>query len=215
VPVATDLAADLGKAKETLELAKKAVELDPVDSRAHLCCGWSYAMALRETEAAPHMELACELNDNDPWTLLSCAHYSAFCGSIEQAAARAEQALALSPAPSYLEWAYHSTIRFLRGDYAGALAACDRAHGVLQMLSAWRAATLFYLGEQVQAREEAERFLNGIRSFWVGSSAPTDETVVRWALQVHPISVRARWETLRDGLRGAGLPVEGISQSSA
>src|SRR4029077_2000504 len=97
---------DLGKARATLELAKTAVQLDPVDSRAHLCCGWSYAMALREAEAAPHMELACELNDNDPWALLSFAHYSAFCGSIEQAAARAEQALALSPAPSYLEWAY-------------------------------------------------------------------------------------------------------------
>ena len=77
------------------------------------------------------------------------------------------------------------------------------------MLSAWRTAALFYLGEQAQAREEAERFLNGIRSFWVGSEAPTDETVVRWALQVHPISVRARWEALRDGLRGAGLPVDG------
>ena len=62
---------DLEKAKGTLELAKMAVQLDPVDSRAHLCCGWSYAMALRETEAAPHMDLACELNDNDPWTLLS------------------------------------------------------------------------------------------------------------------------------------------------
>ena len=65
---------DLDKAKATLELAKRAVQLDPVDSRAHLCCGWSYVMALREAEAAPHMELACELNDNDPWTLLSvCA----------------------------------------------------------------------------------------------------------------------------------------------
>ena len=33
---------DLDKAKATLELAKTAVQLDPVDSRAHLCCGWSY-----------------------------------------------------------------------------------------------------------------------------------------------------------------------------
>lgn len=206
---------DLERARGTLELAKKAVELDPVDSRAHLCCGWSYAMALRESEATSHMELACELNDNDPWTLLSFAHYAAFCGSIAQSVARAEQALTLSPAPSYLEWAYHCTVRFLNGDYAGALTACDRAHGVLRMLSAWRAATLFYLGETAQAREEAERFLNGIRSFWIGSSAPTDETVVRWALQVHPISVRARWEALRDGLRGAGLPVEGINQFPA
>jgi len=205
---------DLGKAKATLELAKRAVELDPVDSRAHLCCGWSYMMALREAEAAPHMELACELNDNDPWTLLSSAQYLAFCGSIEQARLRAEQSLALSPAPPYLGWAYHGVIRSLCGDYAGALEAIDRAQGAVHILPAWRAATLFHLGQPIMAREEAQRFLNGIRSFWVGSSAPTDEAVVCWVLQAHPISIASRWETLRDGLRGAGLPVDGITQLS-
>jgi DNA-binding SARP family transcriptional activator len=205
---------DLGKAKATLELAKRAVELDPVDSRAHLCCGWSYVMALREAEAAPHMELACELNDNDPWTLLSCALYCAFCGSIEQAHLRASQSRALSLAPSQLEWAYHCSILFLCGDYVGALAACDRANRATHLLPVWRAAALFRLGEPIKAREEARRFLNGIRSFWIGSSVPTDEEVVRWALQAHPISVSARWEVLRDALRGAGLPVEGITQLS-
>jgi tetratricopeptide (TPR) repeat protein len=205
---------DLDKARTTVELAKRAVELDPVDSRAHLCCGWSYVMAFREPEAAPHMELACELNDNDPWTLLSCAHYYAFCGSIEQARLRAEQSLALSPAPPHLGWAYHGTIRFLCGDYAGAIEAIDRAQGAIRILPAWRAAALYRLGEPVLAREEAERFLNGIRSFWVGSLAPTDEAVTRWTLQAHPISVRSRWEALRDSLRGAGLPVEGIVQLS-
>jgi len=205
---------DLGKARATLELAKTAVQLDPVDSRAHLCCGWSYVMALREAEAQPHMELACELNDNDPWTLLSSAHYHAFCGSIDQARLLADQSLALSPAPSYLEWSYHGIIRVLCGDYAGALAACDRAQGVVPILPAWRTAALFHLGYSAEAREEAKRFLNGIRSFWVGSSAPTDEAVTRWVLQAHPISVSARWEALRDGLRGAGLPVEGIVQIS-
>jgi len=201
---------DLGKARGTLELAKTAVQLDPVDSRAHLCCGWSYVTALRETEAAPHMELACELNDNDPWTLLSGAHYCAFCGSIQQARLRAEQSLALSPAPSYLEWGYHGIIRVLCGDYVGALEAIDRAEGVIKTLPAWRAAALFYLGEHVAAKEQAQRFLNGVRSFWVGSEAPSDETIVRWLLQAHPISIRSRWEVLRHGLRGAGLPVEGI-----
>ena len=205
---------DLGKAKATLELAKRAVQLDPVDSRAHLCCGWSYVMALREAEAAPHMDLACELNDNDPWTLLSCALYCAFCGSTEQALVRAEQSSALSPAPSYLGWGYHGIIRVLRGEYAGALEAIDRAEGVIKTLPAWRAAALFHLGQSDMAREEAQRFLNGIRSFWVGSLAPTDEAVVRWVLQAHPISVRSRWEVLRDGLRGAGLPVEGIARLS-
>jgi tetratricopeptide (TPR) repeat protein len=205
---------DLDKARGTVELAKIAVQLDPVDSRAHLCCGWSYATALRETEAAPHMELACELNDNDPWTLLSSAHYCAFCGSIEQAWLRAGQSLALSPAPSYLEWGYHGIIRVLCGDYAGALEAIDRAEGVIKTLPAWRAAALFYLGEQGAANEQAQRFLNGIRSFWVGSQAPTDENIVRWLLQAHPINKRSRWDILRHGLRGAGLLVEGIAQLS-
>jgi tetratricopeptide (TPR) repeat protein len=205
---------DLDKARATLEFAKTAVQLDPVDSRAHLCCGWSYVMAFREAEAPPHMEFACELNDNDPWTLLSCALYLAFCGSIEQARARAEQSLGLSPAPSYLEWAYHGIIRVMCGDYAGAVAACDRAHGVVQILGAWRAAALFHLGQPSKAREEAQRLIRGMRSFWVGSSAPTDEAVARWVLQAHPIGVKARWEVLRDGLRGAGLPVEVIARLS-
>lgn len=202
---------DVDKAKATLELAKTAVQLDPVDSRAHLCCGWSYVMALREAEAAPHMALACELNDNDPWTLLSSAHYDAFCGSIEQARLRAEQSLAVSPAPSYLEWAYHCTIRFLCGDYEGALEACDRANDVVRILPAWRTSTLFHLGEVEKARAEAQRFVNGLRSFWVGPSAPTDEAVVRWVMQAHPISVAGRREALRRGLRGAGLPVDDVA----
>ena len=204
---------DLGKAKATLELAKRAVQLDPVDSRAHLCCGWSYVLALREAEAAPHMDLACELNDNDPWTLLSSALYCAFRGSIEQARLRATQSLGLSLAPSYLEWGYHGIIRFLCGDYAGALEAIDRAQGVMKALPAWRAAALFELGRPQQAREEAQHFLNGARSFWVGSAVPSDEAITRWLLQAHPISIRSGWETLRHGLRGAGLPVEGITQS--
>src|SRR4030088_19837 len=205
---------DLGKARATLELAKIAVQLDPLDSRAHLCCGWSYVMGVRGAGAGPHIELACELNDNDPWTLLSCAHYFASCGSIEEARLRAGQALSLSPAPSYLEWGYHGLIRFLCGDYAGALAACDRARGLIQILPAWRGRGRFHLRAIALARGGGHSFLNGIRSLWVESSAPTDEGVVRWVLQAHPISVSARLEALRDGLRGAGLPVEGIVQLS-
>jgi DNA-binding SARP family transcriptional activator/TolB-like protein len=206
---------DLEKAKGTLELAKMAVQLDPVDSRAHLCCGWSYTMALREAEAAPHMDLACELNDNDPWTLLSSAQYAAFCGSIEQARQRAQQSLALSPAPSYLEWSYHSIIRFLSGDYTGAIDACERVNGVVKLMPAWRIAALVHLGFLATAREEASRFLNALRSFWVSSAAPTDEAITRWLLQGLPIVVTPRWEALRDGLRGAGLPVDGIKPFSS
>ena len=206
---------DLEKARGTLELAKMAVQLDPVDSRAHLCCGWSYTLALREADAAPHMDLACELNDNDPWTLLSSGQYAAFCGSIEQARERAQQSLAVSPAPSYLEWSYHTIIRFLSRDYTGALEACDRTNGVVKLMPAWRIAALVHSGDRERAREEAYRFLNAIRSFWIGPVAPTDEAITGWLLQGLPIMVTSRWEALREGLRGAGLPVDEIRQFSA
>jgi hypothetical protein len=75
-------------------------------------------------------------------------------------------------------------------------------------LPAWRTAALFYLGELEEAREEAQRFVNGLRSYWVGTSVPTDEAVVRWVMQAHPINVSERREALRRGLRGAGLLVE-------
>lgn len=202
---------DPDKAKETLELAKTAVQLDPVDSRAHLCCGWSHVMALRENEAAPHMELACELNDNDPWTLLSCALYHAFCGSVEQARLRAEQSLAVSPVPSYLEWGYHCIIRVLTGDHVGAIEAYDRAHEVIKTLPAWRAAALYELGNRDQARKEAQRFLNATRSFWGGPDAPTDEAITCWLMQAHPVTVAGRRESLRRAWGGAGLPVEHAS----
>lgn len=100
------------------------------------------------------------------------------------------------------------------GDYAGAVEAYDRSYNVIQTLPAWRAAALFELGQHELAREEAQRFLNGIRSFWIGSEPPTEKAITRWLLQAHPITVKSRWETLRRSLCGAGFPVEGIAPVS-
>ena len=84
---------------------------------------------------------------------------------------------------------------------------------MIKTVPAWRAAALFHLGQRAMAQEEARRFLNGIRSFWVGAAVPTDEAITHWLMQAHPISVPARWEALRHDLRGAGLPVDGIVQA--
>ena len=170
-------------------------------------------MALREAEAAPHMELACELNDNDPWTLLSSAHYVLSADRSSRPSCAPSQSLPLSPAPSYLEWGYHCIIRFLCGDYAGAIEACDRANNVVQMLPAWRAAALFDLGEPELAREEAQRFLNGhaLVLGWVHTRRPTRPSHAGSCKRI-PSASRRDGKPCAAGLRGAGLPVEGIVQ---
>ena len=46
------------KALATIVIARKAVALDPMDARAQLCLGWSFAMAHQHSRAATHMDLA-------------------------------------------------------------------------------------------------------------------------------------------------------------
>ena len=206
---------DLDKARATLELAKTAVQLDPVNSRAHLCCGWSYMMALREAEAAPHMQLACELNDNDPWTLAIQRSLRRVL-RIDRAGPASGRAIAGALAGAFLSrmgLSLHHPVPVRR--------LCGRPRS-LRSRARYRTdparmacgCAVLSRGAGNRRSEEAQRFVNGLRSFWVGPSAPTDEAVVRWVMQAHPISVSERWEALRQGLRGAGLPVDGIVQLS-
>lgn len=197
-------------AARTLELARTAVQCDPVDSRAQLCLGWAYAMSKQYFPAEVHMDLAQELNDNDSWTLTSTALFNAFCGRFEAAQRLAAEALKASLAPTATQWAYHAMIRFLCGDYAGVIDATDRAHDVIKTMPAWRAAALFHLGRQDEAERESRRFINVTRLAWCGSEQPTDGAIGRWLLHCHPISRPEDWGRLRAGVIGAGIPSDPI-----
>jgi DNA-binding SARP family transcriptional activator len=201
---------DPEKASETIELARTAVQLDPVDSRAQLCLGWSYAMAKQYAQAEVHMDLACELNENDEWTLISSALFYAFCAKFDRAEQLAAQARGMTFAPSMTHWAYLVSIRFLCGDYQGTIEAANHAMDIIKTMPAWKAAALYRLGRSEEAAREAERFLAGIRSNWQGSEPPTKEAIGRWLLHLYPISSRAHWERLRDAVAGAGIPVVGL-----
>jgi DNA-binding SARP family transcriptional activator/tetratricopeptide (TPR) repeat protein len=194
--------------RKALDLGRRAVQIDPSDTRAQLCLAWSHAMAKQYDQAAMHVGLACELNPSDSWTLMSGALLSVFCGRPEQGMALTEPALDLAVAPpTRTHWAYKFDIQFLTGDYEGALATAERAQDVLhQTRSAWRAAAFAHIGNIDEAREEANRFLAGIRPNWFGEQPANDETIVQWLLHLYPISRREDWERLRDGLRSAGLP---------
>jgi TolB-like protein len=205
---------DRGKARQTLDLARTAVRLDPLDTRAHLCLGWSCGMAGQYGEALVHMDLASELNPNDPWTLISAALFHAFGSGPGRAKELADRALDMTLAPSRTHWAYDVTIKYLGGDYEGTLRAADYAEDIIKTLPAWRAAALSRLGRQDEAATEAARFLESIRRSWFGKLPPSDENIVRWLLHLYPISHLADWQRLYDGLKGAGLPVAGAEFGS-
>jgi DNA-binding SARP family transcriptional activator/TolB-like protein len=198
------------KAAATLRLARRAVALDALDSRAQLCLGWALAMTKHYTQAAVHMQLACELNPNDSWTLISAALFHAFNGEPDVARNLVRQSFDATLLPSRVQWGYEACIAYLAGDDATAVEATGRAEDVIINLPAWRAAALFNLGEKREAEREAQRFLAGVRANWTADEPPTDETIGRWLMHLYPISHAEQWERLRRGVVGAGIPVVGI-----
>jgi class 3 adenylate cyclase/DNA-binding SARP family transcriptional activator len=195
--------------QEALRFARKAVQLDPADMRAHRTLGWAHAMAKQYAQAMVHMETACELNPNDSWTHISAALLLAFCGEIARAVDLAREALDLTLAPSRTYWAYQTDIEFLSGRYQAAVEASERAQDVLWGVPAWRAAALAHLGRRDEAAAELAQFFARVRTNWHGPKPATDARIMRWLLHLYPISRPEDWERLRDGLSAAGAPVEG------
>jgi len=195
------------RCEENVRLARRAVQIDPLDSRAHLCLGWAYAINGQFDVAEIHFALACDLNHNDSWTLVSSALGWAFCDRIDVAQRLSEQALSLGLVPSKSHWGYQATIKFLSADYEGCVEATVYADGALHNLSAWKTSALYHIGRQSEAEEEARQFLDLIRRHWSGPSPVADHHIAEWLLQCFPIKNHATWRQLRDGLRAAGVPM--------
>jgi DNA-binding SARP family transcriptional activator len=199
------------KEERTLALAQRAVLLDPRDSQAELCLGWSLAMNKRYSQARVHMDIACELNPYDAWTSLSSALFQAFTGQIAKAREMATRATELTLSPDLRHWTYLATIFFLCGDYEDMLEASDHAQTMTPTLIGWRAAALWHLDRVAEAKAEGARFLAAIRRNWFGETEPTDAMIGRWILHIHPMGHAPVWERLRAGMAGAGIPSAGMT----
>jgi DNA-binding SARP family transcriptional activator len=193
-----------------LAFARRAVQLDPSDMRAHRSLAWSHLMAKQYDQAAMHMEVAYELNPNESWNVISVASMTGFRGQPQRAAELARLALDMSLAPSRTHWAYQVTIQFLNGDYEAAIVASDHSMDVLWTMPAWRAAALAQLGRTEEAAAVAAGFIARIRENWFGTDPPDDAMITKWMLHLYPFRRREDWEHLRDGLRRASLPVGSI-----
>jgi DNA-binding SARP family transcriptional activator/TolB-like protein len=200
--------------QKALELARKAVQLDPADMHAHRSLAWAHIMAKQYGQAELHIRVACELNPNDSWTITSAALLLAFCGESNRASDLARMALDMTLFPTRTQWAYQADIQFLSGDYEAVVEAADRAQDVLWGVAAWRTAALAHLGRSAEAAAEGARFLSRVRANWFGAAPATDKAIVNWLLHLYPFRHCKDWERLRDGLLAAGLPAGEIGHKT-
>ncbi|MCA1243985.1 hypothetical protein LC092_16170 [Stappia stellulata] len=196
------LQADLDRAAG---LARVALSIDPFDSRAHLCSAWTAALQRRFAQAEAHHRQALALNDNDPWTLLSGAHGLAYFGHAAEASRIAKQLHDSGLLTSPLHWSYFVGIMFLSRDYAQTINAFRYLKGGYLGVEAWYVAALALSGQEIEAHAQRVQLEGRVRERWVRPSPPSRADIARWIGNCFPISDRATWERLRDGLSRAGL----------
>jgi tetratricopeptide (TPR) repeat protein len=173
--------------RRALALARRAVELDPLDARNHMVVAWSTAMVEHYEQAELHFELATELNPSDPKIMVSAALGLAFMGRIDLANRLDAHALELTSLFPEYQWSHIATTRFLAGDYQGAIVAAERSQNVIIDTPGWKAAALGRLGRLEEREGALQDLLSAAKSAWAGPVDPSRRDIISWFLDAFPL----------------------------
>ena len=191
--------------REVLDLARKAVELDDRDHRAHCILGVARLYG-RDYEGARRQLLrALELNPNDTDVLAHAAVALALIGDHDLAVETGRSALRL--APHHPEWyaAFVGIALFAARLHEEAIATMAPAPEALCNTPAFIAAAYAHLGriEQCAAHRDTVHRHHG-RQLARGMF-PGDMSCVDWLLAMDPFQLPADAEHYASGLRKAGF----------
>ncbi|MBZ9981361.1 MULTISPECIES: winged helix-turn-helix domain-containing tetratricopeptide repeat protein [unclassified Mesorhizobium] len=178
-----------------LELARKAVAIDPNDAGCRWVLGNLLAYERDFAEADAEFARAFELDPNeaDAWATLS--DISVLAGRVEEGLEQIRKAFRLNPFPA--SW-YHLTLgaaQYAARDYKAAVKTLRRDETYRTSSRRFLAASLAQLGRLDEARAEVELFLVGNPHF----------TTSHW-VWTEPFRDPAMLDHFVDGFRKAGLP---------
>ncbi|SFB67309.1 TolB amino-terminal domain-containing protein [Bosea sp. CRIB-10] len=178
-----------------LELARKAVALDPNDAGCRWSLGYllAYERSFAEADAEFARAIALDPNEADAWAALS--DITVLAGRVEEGLEHIRKAFRLNPFPA--SWYYLSLGQALyaAGDYEAAVEALRRDQTHRTSSRRFLAASLAQLGQLDEGRAEAELFLVGNPEF----------SIRHWAA-MEPFRDNALRERFVEGFRKAGLP---------
>jgi tetratricopeptide (TPR) repeat protein len=173
--------------QRALELGNRAIELDPLSARAQLNLAWVLALCGRYSQAEVHYDLAADLNPCSPKMLISAALGLAFMGYAATAKMLMDRAVALAPLLLDYQWSYVATIRYLIGDFQGAIVAADRSNNLIADTPGWSAAAWLQLGHRDKADAALATLVDLVAQDWHGDTPANREAVVDWFLAAFPM----------------------------
>ncbi|RUX86558.1 adenylate cyclase, partial [Mesorhizobium sp. M7D.F.Ca.US.004.01.2.1] len=178
-----------------LELARKAVAIDPNDAGCRWILAYLLAYERSFTEADAEFAKAIELDPNEADTWAALSDIAVLAGRVEEGLEHISKAFRLNPFPA--SW-YHMTLgqaQYAARDYDAAVETLLRDETYRTSSRRFLAASLAQLGRLDEARAEAELFLVGNPHF----------TTSHW-VTMEPFRDAATLEHFVDGFRKAGLP---------
>lgn len=196
---------DRVREQQSLVYARKASRLAPMDNRTQLTLAWCYLLNDRFDQAELQFNLALRLNDIDPWTLCSAAQGLSYCGLHEQAQGLVDSALDIGIGLAPIHYAYQGFIRYLAGDFRGALDSILRSDEGTYFVGAVLAASYAQCGEARLGREAIEAVIARVEGNWHGEGSATPEKIFNWLVQLFPIRFAEDRVRFRQGLVKTGI----------
>ena len=191
--------------QEALELARKAIELDERDHRAHCVLGVAKLYG-RDYEGARRQLLrALELNPNDADVLAHAAAAMALIGEPELAVEAGRSALRL--APHHPEWytAFAGIALFSAREHEEAIATMAPAPEALCNTPAFIAAAYAHLGQLEACPGHRETVYRHHRRQVARGVFPSGTSCMDWLVAMDPFRRPADAEHYAEGLRRAGF----------
>jgi len=178
-----------------LDLARKAVAIDPNDAG----CRWvlAYLLAYERSfdEADTEFAKAIELDPNEADTFAALSDIAVLAGRVEDGLDYIGKAFRLNPFPASWYYLALGQAQYAHRDYDAAVETLRGDATYRTSSRRFLAASLAQLGRVEEARAEAELFLVGNPHF----------TTRHWAA-TEPFRDAATLEHFLDGYRKAGLP---------
>ena len=178
-----------------LELARKAVTIDPADAGSRWILAYLLAYEHSFTEAEAEFAKAIELDPNEADTWAALSDIEVLAGRVEEGLEHIRKAFRLNPFPASWYYLTLGQAQYAAGDYQGAVETLRHDDTYRTSSRRFLAASLAQLGRLDEARAEVELFLIGNPHFSTGHWAETE-----------PFRDAATLAHFVDGFRKAGLP---------
>ncbi len=178
-----------------LELARKAVAIDPNDAGCRWILAYLLAYERSFAEADAEFARAIELDPNEADTWAALSDIAVLAGRVEEGLEHIGKAFRLNPFPASWYYLALGQAHYAARDYDAAVETLRRDETYRTSSRRFLAASLAQLGRLDEARAEAELFLVGNPHFTIGHWAATE-----------PFRDDAMLEHFLDGFRKAGFP---------